>query len=342
MQRRKDNMKLHRLLLAAATICSLVICAIPGVAKEYKLTFAEAAGPEHIITQFNERFAEYVEEETNGQIKVDVVPGGLFGSYESMLEQVQQGSVDFCIIGSSISGDVVPQVMLMLLPYLYETEEEVNYIVQQRDIMERVEAEFYKKGVKVVTWSFASLRNTLTKSNPIKSISDFEGLTIRAPGRPVLLAMKDLGANPIPMPFAEIFTAMQTGMVDAVERNTFVMKQEGWEKIVGYLNMDGHSGDALAIAMNTALWEELTPELQSAVSKAGERAYQWAYEYNLEANKEIKTFYPENGIEIITYSEEQQKQFYQATANARKILTDEIGEELTNLVMEKLKAYRAQ
>lgn len=86
----------------------------------------------------------------------------------------------------------------------------------------------------------------------------------------------------------------------------------------------------------------MTPELQSAVSKAGERAYQWAYEYNLEANKEIKTFYPENGIEIITYSEEQQKQFYQATANARKILTDEIGEELTNLVMEKLKAYRTQ
>jgi tripartite ATP-independent transporter DctP family solute receptor len=335
-------MKLNRLLVIATTIFAILIVGNTISAKNYELTFSEAAGPDHIITQFDKRFAEYVEEETKGQIKVNVVPGGLFGTYESMLEQVQQGTVAFCIIGSSISGDVVPQVMITLVPFLYKTEEEVNFITQQKEIMGPIEAEFYKKGVKIVTWSFASLRNTLTKSKPLNSKDDFKGLKIRAPGRPILLAMKDLGANPIPMPFAEIYTAMQTGMVDAVERNTFVMKQEGWEKTIGYLNMDGHSGDALAIAMNKKLWEELTSELKDAVTRAGKRAHKWAYDYNLKANEEIKEFYPKHGIKIINYSKAQQDQFYEATGNARKILIGEIGEDLANMAIEKLKAYRAK
>ena len=325
------------LLVMVLSLCA--VCSV-GFAENYTWTFPEAAGPNHAITQFDKKFAEYVQEETKGQIKVNVVPGGLFGTYESMLEQVQQGTVDFCIIGSSISGDVVPQIMITLMPFLYNTEEEVNHIIQQRDIMGPVEDEFYKKGVKIVTWSFASLRNTLTVKKPIKGLDDFKGLKIRAPGRPILLAMKDLGANPIPMPFAEIHTAMQTGMVDAVERNTFVMKPEGWEKIIKYLNFDGHSGDALAIAMNKARWENLTPELKEAVNRASQRAYQWAYDYNLKANQEVRDFYQKHGIEIISYSDQQKEEFYKATENARKILTGEIGQGLVDKTIDRLKAYR--
>ena len=128
-------MKLNRLLVIATTIFAILIVGNTISAKNYELTFPEAAGPDHIITQFDKRFAEYVEEETKGQIKVNVVPGGLFGTYESMLEQVQQGTVAFCIIGSSISGDVVPQVMITLVPFLYRTEEEVNFITQQNGLM---------------------------------------------------------------------------------------------------------------------------------------------------------------------------------------------------------------
>ena len=311
-------------------------------AQEYKLTFPEAAGPNHIITQLDQRFAQYVEEETKGKIKINVVPGGLFGTYESMLEQVQQGAVDFCIIGSSISGDVVPAIMITLMPFLYQTEEEVNYIVQQKEIMGPVEDAFYQKGIKIVNWSFASLRNTLTVKNPLRTLDDFKGLKIRAPGRPILLAMKDLGANPIPMPFAEIHTAMQTGMVDAVERNTFVMKAEGWEKTIKYLNMDGHSGDVLAIAMNKNLWEKLTPELQEAMGRASKRASQWAYEQNLKANQEVKEFYQKHGIETVTYTEQQREQFLKATENARKTLTGEIGADLVDKAVELLKSYRSK
>jgi TRAP-type C4-dicarboxylate transport system substrate-binding protein len=258
------------------------------------------------------------------------------------VRQVQQGSIDFCIIGSSISGDVVPKIMITLMPFLYRTEEEVNYIVQQKEVLGPVEDAFYQKGIKIVNWSFASLRNTLTVNRPLRGLEGFKGLKIRAPGRPILLAMKDLGANPIPMPFAEIHTAMQTGMVDAVERNTFVMKPEGWEKTVKYLNMDGHSGDALAIAMNKKLWEKLTPELKEAMARASKRASQWAYEYNLKANEEVKEFYQKHGIEVVTYTDPQREQFVKATENARKTLTGEIGADLVDKTAQLLESYRSK
>jgi TRAP-type C4-dicarboxylate transport system substrate-binding protein len=309
-------------------------------AQEYKLTFPEAAGPNHAITLLDQRFAQYLEEESKGKIKTNVVPGGLFGTYESMLEQVQQGAVDFCIIGSSISGDVVPKIMITLMPFMYRTEEEVNYIVQQKEIMGPVEDAFYQKGIKIVNWSFASLRNTLTARKPLQTLDDFKGLKIRAPGRPILLAMKDLGANPIPMPFAEIHTAMQTGMVDAVERNTFVMQPEGWEKTVRYLNMDGHSGDVLAIAMNKGRWDKMTPDLKNAIERASKRASKWAYDYNLKANEDVVAFYQKHGIKVVTYTDQQMDQFVKATENARKILTAEIGADLVDKTAKLLEDYR--
>ncbi len=187
------------------------------------------------------RFAELVEERSGGELKVEVLPAGQMGGQREIIESVQLGTVEMGYGESGLYANYVPAFGVLTLPYLYDSPEHWNAVVLGdigKGLTDRLEAE---TGLVVMNWIQAGYRDTYTVDQVIQSPADFEGLKIRVPESPVFIeTFAELGAQPTPIPSPEIYTAMQTGVVSAMEGTPEVGYIQRMYEVAGHLNKTRH------------------------------------------------------------------------------------------------------
>src|SRR5580765_7030955 len=255
-------------------VALLVLLLAPVIASAQaplQLKAGSGVGPGNPVNDALFDLAKTLDQKSGGRIKLDVVvSNGLAKGEAAHLEGAQLGTIDIVPIGSApIGGMFEPAYQALDLPFFWSSREQVWKVMDGpigQDLLNRMEA----KGVKGFCfgggWGF---RNMMVNKRPIRTPEDMRGLTIRVQESPTYVAfMKALGANPVPMPYVEVYLAMKQGTIDGMELPSFTMTSDKFQEVTKYYSLTRHSYPPIAYFMNLKKYQALAPDLQKAVDES--------------------------------------------------------------------------
>src|SRR5690625_1240809 len=213
-------------------------------------------------------FKERVEEETDGQIIVELFPDGQLGSDEAVLEGLRLGTHDATIIATPITT-VDPQFSLFDLPYLFTSQEDVEKITKG-PIGQRLLDGLEEQNIKGVAYWNSGWRHVTTTNKEINSPEDLEGLKIRVPTSPSRVQLfKLLGANPTPLSFGELFSALEQSVVDGQENPIYILETSKLYEVQNHLALTTHVYSSNYLLFSKEKWDSIPSDLQDVLEKVG-------------------------------------------------------------------------
>jgi len=255
-----------RILVALVMLLSAPLAA--WAQAPIQLRAGSGVGPGNPVNDALYDLAKALDQKSGGKLKLDVViSNGLAKGEAAHLEGAQLGSIDIVPIGSApIGGMFEPAYQALDLPFFWSSREQVWKVMDGpigQDLLKRMEA----KGVKGFCfgggWGF---RNMMVNKRPIRTPEDMRGLTIRVQESPTYVAfMKALGANPVPMPYVEVYLAMKQGTIDGMELPSFTLTSDKFQEVTKYYSLTRHSYPPIAYFMSMKRYQSLSPDLQKVV-----------------------------------------------------------------------------
>lgn len=249
--------------------------------------------------RFAAKFGEYVEKESNGNIKIEVISGGQFGQEREMFEGMQLGTVDMGIMTNSYVSNFVPQVALFDLPFLFPNYDTANTILDG-PVGQKVLASFKGSGVTPLAWGVGGFRQLVTNGGGVKTPQDLVGKKIRSMETKMYLnTYAALGVNAVPMAYSETIPGLQQKTIDGLDLPLSVLAANRFYDVADYISMTSHFYSPLIICMADSVWKKLTPEQQAIVTKAAVDAGNEEREF-IAKNEEAKLqILKDNGMQAI-------------------------------------------
>jgi tripartite ATP-independent transporter DctP family solute receptor len=266
---------MKRLSILTASLCLLatagLILAIHGCKRpdedKVVLHAAETHPAGYPTTQGLYRMAELVKERSEGRIEIKIHHSGSMGNEKETIEKTQKGGLDINRVNINPLAQVVPEMKVLALPYIFRSEEHMHKVCDGdigQELLKTVESAdlvglaYYDSGQR----SFYS-------SKPLKSIDDLKGLKIRVQKAEIMNDMtRALGASPTPMAFSEVYTSLQTGTIDGAENNYPSWIGEGHYEVAKNYLEDGHSRAPEIILFSKKTWDRLSAEDQQLLRQA--------------------------------------------------------------------------
>ncbi len=186
-------------------------------------------------------FEEFIEEKLGDKYDVEVYPSELLGSQTDMVQLTQTGAIDFCVASNAILETFSKNYEIFNLPYLFASSESYHAVMDDTEITDQLFKSTEKAGFEAVTWLDAGTRNFYTVSKPIESPEDLKGLKIRVQQSPTNVEMmRLLGGSATPMGFGEVYTALQSKIIDGAENNELALTDNGHGEVCKYYSYDMH------------------------------------------------------------------------------------------------------
>lgn len=224
---------------------------------EFVLVYAENQAEDYPTTEGAKRFAELVNERTEGRIQILVQSGGVLGDEKSVIEQMQFGGVDFSRVSLSPLCEFVPKLNVLQLPYLYRDADHM-WKVLEGEIGQGFMSAFDGSGMVALSWYDAGARNFYTTRRQIETLEDMRGLKIRVQESEMMMAMVEaLGASPTPMAYSEVYSALQTGAIDGAENNWPSYESTAHCDVAPYFAIDEHNRVPELQLVSKVTWDKL-------------------------------------------------------------------------------------
>ncbi|WP_455382156.1 TRAP transporter substrate-binding protein [Salinispira pacifica] len=231
----------------------------------------------------DEYFAKLVKEQTNGKFDIKVFYGGQLGAETQTVQQTISGVIQLNRVNAAPLASFVGDMSVLSLPYIFTSSDgewKVLYGAPGNQILQSMQ----KQGLMGLTYYDSGQRSFFTRKTPIESPSDMKGLKIRVQKSPVFVDMvKALGGSPVPMAYGDVFTGLQTGVIDGAENNIPSYVTMSFYQVAPYYSYDGHSRVPEVLFMNLKAWNSLSSAEQSIFKKAAHEASM--YERKLWAQK---------------------------------------------------------
>ncbi len=216
-------------------------------------------------------FKDFINERLGDKYVVEVYPSELLGSQTDMVQLTQTGAIDYCIASNAILETFSKNYELFNLPYLFASTEAYHHSMDDKKITEPIFSSTRKAGFTAVTWLDAGTRNFYTVSKPIESPADLKGLKIRVQQSPTNIEMmRLLGGSATPMGFGDVYTALQSNIIDGAENNEMALTDNGHGDVCKYYSYDMHQMVPDILIGNNMFIESMSPEEQ-AVFEEGYR-----------------------------------------------------------------------
>jgi tripartite ATP-independent transporter DctP family solute receptor len=209
-----------------------------------------------------------IEEKTGGRICVEVYHSAQLGEEKDTIEQTQLGVIDLNRISMAPFNGLIPETAIMSLPYLFRDVDHLHAVLDG-PIGEQVLELFSNHDLIGLAYYDPGARSFYNREKPIKSIDDLKGMKFRVIQSDVFVDMAAaLGANAVPMPYGEVYSAIETGVIDGAENNWPSFESSGHYEVAKYYTLDEHTMVPEVLVMSKKSWEKLSPEDQEAVRAA--------------------------------------------------------------------------
>ena len=311
----------------AVMITLLFVFSLAGAASaKMVLKYGHVAPPMHGQQHGCLALAEYVKAKTNGEIQIDVFPMGQLGGERSMAEQVQGGTLDMCAVTTAVLSNFVPQVALFDLPFLWP-DREMGYKVLADEELQKIFFDLFpKRGMVAIGYTENEMRDLTNIKHAIRKPEDLNGLKIRVMESPVYLdTFRQLGASPVPMPFPEIYNALQQGVIDAQDNPIMTSIMMKFVEVCPYATMTQHILTECPIIVNIDLWNKLTPEQQNIFREGARVGIRVNRERNTELREGLIKKAEAKGLKIVRLTPEERDAFKKAVAPLHKKYEKKVG-----------------
>lgn len=259
----KRRLTLIFLTAAAAVFLYFGYSLIRGadrVIPEFVFSYAENQTSDYPTTQGGKRFAELVRERSNGRIEIRVHPNAELGSEVSTVEQIRYGGIDFARVSLSTVNSLSEKSLVLQMPYLYKDSEHM-WSVLNGELGKEIMDSFQGSGIKPLSWYDAGVRNFYTVDKPIERLEDMEGMRIRVQENALMQDMVlALGAVPVPLPYENVYSALQTGEAEGAENNWSSYETMRHNEVAGYYTLDEHMRVPELQIVSQATWDKLSTE----------------------------------------------------------------------------------
>jgi tripartite ATP-independent transporter DctP family solute receptor len=219
-----------------------------------------------------DKFAELLAEKTGGEITLQMFHGGTLGSQPDAVEQVRAGALEIGNFNLGPIGPIVPEANVVSLPFIFK---DVGHMFRVLDSEggKAIADGMAAKGLTPLAWYDAGARSFYNGEKPINTPADVVGMKVRVMNNDLFTGMiSELGGNPSPMAFAEVYQALKTGVVDGAENNWPSYESTGHFEVAGYYSLSQHLIIPECICVNTATFDALSPEMQAAVTEAAQES----------------------------------------------------------------------
>ncbi|MCQ4306468.1 TRAP transporter substrate-binding protein [Pseudomonas stutzeri] len=272
-------------LTAAVCATGLAVGSLQAQAADYRdqtLRFAFQNVKDHPQGLGAQKFADLVSEKSGGKMKVRLFPGGTLGGDLQTVSALQGGTLDVTVLNSGILAAQVPDFALFDFPFLFENSEQA-YTVMDGPVGQELGKRLESKGLIGLGYWDLGFRQVTNNSRPITGPQDLEGLKIRVIQSPIYLeTFKALGANPVPMPFPEVYTGLEQRTVDGQENPFTVIEGSKFNEVQKYLSATNHIYNPQSLIIGQKTWDRLNADEQAVIREAAKEATQYQREITQE------------------------------------------------------------
>jgi len=258
--------------IALTAICAVTALGVTPAVAEIKAKLGHAMPDTHPQAVAMNKFAELVSTNTKGNVKIQVFHSAVLGSDEKQLQAVQAGTQEFYIGTLAPLSSRVKEVQVWDLPFMFRDEKEVYAVLDgasSKKIFEKIEP----TGLHGLTWTGMGFRDLSNSKHPVTKLEDVRDLKIRVMANPVALdTWKSIGANAVPMAFAEVFTALEVKALDGQENPLLHMYANKMQEVQKYITVTNHVYTPVALVVSKKFWDTVSPADQAAIQKAAVEA----------------------------------------------------------------------
>ncbi|WP_418138613.1 TRAP transporter substrate-binding protein [Marinomonas sp. RS-M-Aa-14] len=262
-------MKLKR-LSTALTLIGLGITSASAYAENLRFGYASNATP---TVEAMKKFAELVDQKTQGDVTVTFFPDSQLGGEREMVELLQAGLLDMTKVSGGLMESFAPVYGVFSMPYLFDSQAHFYKVMDNPDITTPIYESSKDQGILGLTYYDSGARSFYTSEKIIRSVDDLKGLKIRVMQSPTSIKMvKMLGGSPIAMGQADVYSSIQQGVLDGAENNEFALTIARHAEVAKHFSYDLHSRVPDVLLISNATMQRLNPDQQTAVREAAKES----------------------------------------------------------------------
>jgi tripartite ATP-independent transporter DctP family solute receptor len=257
---------LHSTKWLIASAIALSFSATVSAETLLKLAYAENSQPVKDALQY---IGKAVEEKTHGEVKIQYFPDSQLGGERELVEMAQVGAIDITKVSSGLLESFAPQYGVFSLPYLFKDQTNFYKVMGDKSIMDGIYQSTESLGFTGVGWYDSGARSFYMSAAPVKTLADLKGKKIRVmQSETSIKTMQLLGASPIAMSQAEVYTSLQQGILDGAENNEFALTIARHGEVAKYYSYDMHTRIPDVVVMGNLTKSKLSPEQLTALQEA--------------------------------------------------------------------------
>ncbi len=284
-------------LLLSLVVAGLGLTTAAAGAETLELKFGHVGAPGSLFAMSADEFAKRANAKLGDKAKVTVFGSSQLGKDKELLQKLKLGTVNFAL-PSTVMSTVADEFGLFEMPYL----------VKNRDHMARIEKKIFwsklapaaeAKGYKILAVWENGFRHITNNERPINTPDDLKGIKLRTPkGTWRVKMFQAYGANPTPMSFSEVFTALQTGVIDGQENPFAQIYSAKFQEVQKYLSLTGHVYTPAYVTVGKKSWEKLPADVQQTLEEVAKETQAYVYETAARLEKDLLDKLKAGGIEV--------------------------------------------
>ncbi|MFG6139279.1 TRAP transporter substrate-binding protein [Halomonas sp. B23F22_10] len=285
-------------LVTSAVLGAALLGSQASLAADYTLKFGHLANEQHIWNQAALKFKELVEENSDGQVEVQVYPNEQLGAEMDVINSIQLGTADMTITGESLQN-WAPKAAMMAVPYAFRDSEHLEQAVEG-DVGDQIEAQITERANLVPLAWFERGPRELTSNRPVTSPEDLDGIRLRVPNVPLFVdTWEALGARPTPMAFSEVFTSLQQSTIQAQENPLSLIESASFYEVQDHVNLTGHVRSWIYVVIGKNQLEAMPEDLQEIVRDAAQEMQSYEAELFASDQERLRQSLEERGMEFV-------------------------------------------
>jgi tripartite ATP-independent transporter DctP family solute receptor len=256
--------------IRSLALCACIALSAPAGAREFRSADVHPADyPTVLAVKF---MGEQLAAQTDGRLGIKVYPNSALGSERDTIEQLRIGGLDMMRINVAPLNNVVPETIVPALPFLFRSEDHMHAALDG-PVGEQILAAMEGQGMIGLAFYDSGARSIYAASKPVKTLADVSGMKIRVQQSDLFVAMVEaLGANPTPMPYGEVYTALKTGIVDAAENNFPSYESSRHFEAAKYYTLTEHSMAPEVLVFSKVIWDTLSADYQALIRKTAKES----------------------------------------------------------------------
>ncbi|WP_248448038.1 TRAP transporter substrate-binding protein [Sinorhizobium meliloti] len=310
--------------------------------RDQTVKFASANNKGHPQVTGMEKFAELVKEKSGGKIEVKLFPGGTLGGDVQTVSALQGGVIEMTVLNAGILASNVKEFGAVDLPFLFDSGEEADKVMDGpfgTSLLERLPA----TGLVGVAYWELGFRNLTNNRHPVTKLEDIKGLKIRTIQSPIPVELFNaLGANAVPLPYTELYTALETGTVDGQENPSANIINAKFYEVQKYMTLTRHQYNPQIVLVSKKFWDGLNDEEKTVLQQAAVEARDFQRKVSREQDAAALEEIRKTGMEVSELSPEETQKLRDAVKPMIEKFSADIGQETVEALFKEIGTARGQ